>query len=375
MSGGGNVPIYDGEAMARKGVIFVSINYRLGIFGFFSHPELTQESGHQASGNYALMDQLAGLAWVQKNIAAFGGDPGNVTIAGQSAGSMSVNCLVASPLAKGLFQRAIAESGGMFTRENASLASSEAQGQKLGESLGAGSIAALRAMPAEELLKKAPGFRGPIIDGYVLPEQVADIFMKGEENKVSLLTGWNEDEGILFGPGKTARDFRQEAGQQYGADSSTFLRYYPAGNDSEAAGSQLKLSRDLLFGRQNYSWATLASGQGLRVYVYRFTCKPPTASGAPKYGAYHTAEVPYAYNNLKFVRRPWRPTDYNLADVLSSYWANFAKTGDPNGPGLPMWSPYRSVDPKIMVFGDHATAGILQDKEMLDFLVKRMTKN
>jgi para-nitrobenzyl esterase len=369
VSGGTNVPIYDGEAMARKGVVFVSIAYREGIFGFFSHPDLTRESGHRASGNYGLMDQIAALTWIQNNIEAFGGDAGNVTIAGQSAGSMSVNCLVASPLAASLFQKAIGESGASFTHGNASLAHAEADGQKLGD------ISGLRSMPAEELLKKAPGFRGPIIDGYVLPEDIFTIFSLGKENKVDLLTGWNEDEGVLFDPPKKAQDFRQEAKTKYGVDASTFLKFFPAINDSEAAVSQMRLSRDTFFGVQNYTWANIVSTQGLRVYVYRFVRKPPVAGGAPKYGAYHTAEVPYAYDNLKFVRRPWEPVDYNLADAMSSYWVNFALAGNPNGKGLPAWPPYNTSNRKIMVFDKQPTAGSLQDREELDFVVKKMTEN
>jgi para-nitrobenzyl esterase len=369
VSGGTNVPIYDGEAMARKGVVFVSIAYRVGIFGFFSHPELTRESGHQASGNYGLMDQIAALTWIQNNIGAFGGDAGNVTIAGQSAGSMSVNCLVASPLAMGLFQKAIAESGASFTHGNASLANAEADGQKLGD------ISGLRSMPAAELLKKAPDFHGPIIDGYVLPADILTIFSSGKENKVDLLTGWNEDEGMLFGSVKKAQDFQQEAKTKYGVDASTFLRFFPAGNDSEAAVSQMRLSRDMIFGVQNYTWANIVSTQGLRVYVYRCVRKPPVASGAPEYGAYHTAEVPYAYDNLKFVKRPWEPVDYNLADAMSSYWVNFAFAGNPNGKGLAAWSPYNTSDRKIMVFDKQPTAGSLQDKEELDFVVKKMMEN
>src|SRR5882724_1998003 len=192
MSGGSGVPIYDGEAMAKKGIVFVNINYRVGIFGFFAHPELTKESGNNASGNYGLMDQIAGLKWVQKNIAAFGGDPGNVTIAGQSAGSMSVNCLVASPLAKNLFVKAIGESGASFTNGNATLQKAEEEGNKIMQSFNVSSVGALRDVPAEELMKKTPqGFRGPVIDGYVLPDAIVNIFTQNKENKVSLLTGWN----------------------------------------------------------------------------------------------------------------------------------------------------------------------------------------
>jgi len=374
-SGGGNVPIYDGTAMARKGVVFVSVNYRVGIFGFFAHPGLTKESGHGASGNYGLMDQIAALKWVRQNIAAFGGDPANVTIAGQSAGSMSVNCLVASPLAKGLFKRAIGESGANFSRENASLAEAEEAGQKLMTSLGATDVEAMRAIPAADLSGKGQGLRGgPIIDGYVLPEPIADIFEQHKENRVALLTGWNEDEGFVFGTPKKAADYRQDVEKQYGADAVAVLKYYPATNDSIAGISQVKLSRDMIFGRQNYAWARIASGQGQRVFVYRFVRKPPTAPGGHLWGAFHTAEVPYAYDNLRFVHRPWQPVDYNLSDAMSSYWTNFVKTGDPNGAGLPRWEPFVPPSDRIMVFGKQPAMGAIPDKPALDFWFSKVVR-
>ncbi len=375
VSGGSAVPIYDGEAMAKKGIVFVSINYRVGIFGFFAHPGLTKESGNNASGNYGLMDQIAALKWVQKNIAAFGGDPSNVTIAGQSAGSMSVNCLVASPVAKNLFQKAIGESGASFTNGNASLQKSEEDGKKLMQSLNVSGINDLRSMAAEDLMKKTAGFRGPIIDGYILPDAIVNIFTQGKENNVSLLTGWNEDEGFLFGPVKTANDFQQEAKQKYGDDAQTFLKFYPANSDSEAAASQLKLSRDMIFGAQNYTWANIQSGQGSAVYVYRFTRKPPATGEYVKYGAFHTGEVPYAYDNLKFVNRPWQPVDHELASIMSSYWANFAKTGNPNGAGLPVWDAYNTASKKIMVLSEKPASAPMHDYEMLDFLYNKLKNN
>lgn len=372
-SGGSAVPIYDGEALARKGIVFVSINYRVGIFGFFAHPALTEASGKNASGNYGLMDQMAALQWVQKNIAAFGGDPDNVTIAGQSAGSMSVNCLVASPLAENLFQKAIAHSGGSFTRGNATLQQAEQAGVKIAQSLDAPSIDALRKIPAEVILQKAQGMRGPIIDGYVLPDAIADIFAAGKQNDVALLTGWNEDEGLLFGPIKNAAEFRKQAEQQYGTDAKTFLQYYPATNDNIAAVSQLKLSRDMIFGVHNYTWANIQSQQGnAQVYVYRFTRKVPATGEYVKYGAFHTGEVPYAYDNLKFVNRPWKPVDYVLAQVMSSYWTNFIKSGNPNGNGLPQWPAYTTQNKQIMILSEEPEARSLPDEAALDFLYKKM---
>lgn len=373
VSGGSAVPIYDGEAMAKKGIVFVSINYRVGIFGFFAHPALTKASGKNASGNYGLMDQIAALQWVKKNIAAFGGDPNNVTIAGQSAGSMSVNCLVASPLAKGLFQKAIAQSGASFSNRNVTLQQAEQDGEKIVQSFNVSSIPALRNIPADVLLQKAQGMRGPIIDGYVLPDAIVDIFAAGKQNDVTVLTGWNEDEGLLFGPIKNAAEFRMQAEQEYGADANTFLQFYSASNDSVAAVSQLKLSRDMIFGTQNYTWANIQSNQGeAQVYVYRFTRKVPATGEYVKYGAFHTGEVPYAYDNLKFVNRPWEPIDRELANTMSSYWVNFITTGNPNGKGLPHWPAYNTQNKQIMVLGEKSEAKPLPDEAALDFLYAKM---
>ena len=371
-SGGTNVPIYDGEAMAKKGIIFVSINYRVGIFGFFALPQLTKESGHNASGNYALMDQLAALKWVKKNIAAFGGDPNNVTIAGQSAGSMSVNALVASPLAKGLFHRAIGESGASFTNENPPLAKAEEDGTRLMASLKAASLTDLRAIPAATLQKAGQGMHTPIIDGYVLPEPIVNIFKAGKENRVDLLTGWNQDEGFVGQP-KSASDFKKEVEQKYGADAAALLKYYPANTDAEAARSQLDFSRDMIFGMQNYVWANRQSVQGTHVYVYRFARKPPATGEDVKYGAFHTGEVAYAYDNLAFVNRPWEPVDHTLATEMSAYWANFARTGDPNGHGLPVWPRYTENNKQIMVLDATSASTPLPDGDALDLVFKLLS--
>jgi para-nitrobenzyl esterase len=367
-SGGAAVPIYDGMAMAKKGIVFVSINYRVGIFGFFAHPELTKESANHASGNYGLMDQLAALQWVKRNIASFGGDPENVTIAGQSAGSFSVNCLVASPLGKGLFQKAIGESGANFTNSFPTLDKAEQAGLGIAKSLNLSSLADLRKVPAEELLKNNQLFRGPVIDGYVLPEPIAKIFASGQENPVSLLTGWNEDEGILFGPLKNASGFQQDMNQKYGKQAKTILEFYPASSDSEAVSSQMRISRDQVFGSQNYTWANRQSDHGSKVFVYRFVHKVPGTGIYAKFGAFHTGEVPYAYDNLQFVNRPWKEADHRLAGLMSSYWANFARSGDPNGQGLPVWPAYQSNDKEIMILDDKSFSRIIPDAAALDAL-------
>jgi para-nitrobenzyl esterase len=371
-SGGASVPIYDGEAMAKKGIVFVSMNYRVGVFGFFAHPDLTKESGKNASGNYGLMDQLAALQWVQKNITAFGGDPGNVTIAGQSAGSMSVNYLVASPLATGLFKKAIAESGANFSRGSITLKQSEEDGVKFAQTLKASSVADLRKIPAEELLKARSSGR-PNIDGYVIPDAIANIFAAGKQNNVSLLTGWNENEGLSSGPVKNAADFRKQAQEQYGADAATFLKFYPASTDEEAAASQLALGRDMIFGVQNFTWANIESSHGKKVYVYRFTRKVPATGEYVKYGAFHTGEVPYAYDNLKFVNRPWRSADHQMAKNVSTYWTNFIANGDPNGKGLPHWPAYTVADKQIMILDTIQNAKQLPDHAALEFMHAKMS--
>ncbi|HRI22868.1 MAG TPA: carboxylesterase family protein, partial [Panacibacter sp.] len=369
--------IYDGEAMTKKGVVFVRTNYRVGVFGFFAHPELTKESPNNASGNYGLLDQVAALQWVKKNIEAFGGDPNNVTIAGQSAGSMSVNCLVASPLAKGLFQRAIAESGASFVsspfRGSTSLQQSEAAGVKVAESLQAASIKDLRNIPAEELLKKVQG-TGPIVDGYVLPQSIADIFAAGKQNDVPVLTGWNLDDGLLFGPLKKADEWKKQAEQQYGKNVNTFLEFYPASTDEEAAASQYANSRDIIFGVQNYTWANVQTTTGKsNVYVYNFTRKVPATGEYVKYGAFHTGEVAYAYGNLKFLNnRPFVQEDYDLEKAMSTYWANFAATGNPNSAGLPEWPIYTKKNNEVLLLGNTISAQKLPSKKALDFLYDEM---
>jgi para-nitrobenzyl esterase len=371
-SGGSGCAIYDGEAMAKKGIVFVSINYRVGIFGFFAHPELTKESGVNASGNYGLMDQVAALQWVKKNIAAFGGDPNNVTIAGQSAGSMSVNCMVATPLAKGLFQKAIAQSGSNFTRANALLADAEKEGVKL--AAGA-SIKDLRNMPAETLMKKPSNLRGPVIDGYVLPQHIADIFEQGKNNPVDLLIGWNEDEGILFGPPKKAEDFTRDITHIFGADADKALTYYKANTDDAATKAQLDLSRDQVFGMPNYRWASIEAAKGRRVFVYRFARKVPATGELARYGAFHTGEVPYAYDNLKYGDRPYEAADHDVANLMSSYWFLFILNGDPNTKGLPLWPRFDTSGKMMMRFDVNSVAVPMADAPQLDLLYTKMYKN
>ncbi|RFZ81460.1 carboxylesterase family protein [Mucilaginibacter terrenus] len=371
VSGGTNVPIYDGEALARKGVLLVSIPYRVGIFGFFAHPELTKESPNHASGNYGLMDLIAALQWVKTNIAAFGGDPDNVTIAGQSAGSFAVNYLVASPQAKGLFKRAIAESGAGFINGPlgaTTLAQAERGGVETAKKLGANSLADLRKLSAEDLLKQHNA--RPIVDGYILPQDVATIFASGKENKADLLTGWNMDDAFI-GKLKNAADYKADVQKQYKQKAAEFLKLYPANTDAEAERSQINISRDITFGIQNFTWANVQASKGRPVYLYRFVRRVPANEAFKKYGAFHTAEVAYAFNNLKFLNRPFEPGDQKLADVMSSYWVNFATKGDPNGPGLPIWPMYKTTNSKMMQLGEKQVPTALFDKAALEFMVKQ----
>lgn len=373
-SGGSAAPIYDGEAMAKKGIVFVSFNYRVGIFGFFAHPDLTKESPDHSSGNYGLLEEVTALKWVKQNITAFGGDPNNVTIAGQSAGSMSVNCLVASPLAKGLFNKAIAESGASFLNGdlgNTTLQIAEQEGVKMASSLHVNSIEDLRKLPSADLMKEQAMSR-PVIDGYVLPQPIAEIFASNKENEVTLLTGWNQDEGFVFGRPKNVDEFKKQMTQKYGSDADAYLKYYPATNDSIAAVSQTFLSRDMIFSVQNYTWANVASAQGRKVYLYRFTRKLPATNESQKFGAFHTGEVPYAYDNLKFVNRPWEKTDYNLAQTMSGFWINFIKKGNPNGAHLPEWKAYNTKSKEVMVLGETQYSQPMKDYKQLDFLYGKM---
>jgi len=373
---------YDGEELGRKGVVVVTINYRLGVFGFFAHPELTKESDRNASGNYGLQDQIAALEWVQKNIAAFGGDVKRVTIVGESAGSWSVNYLMASPLARGLFQRAIGESGGDFDPAR-KLADAEQMGVKFGQSVGANSLAALRAKTAEEL-QNSDGFLGANVDGWLLPEDVYTIFAKGKQNDVPLLIGSNSDEGSMLTRNTpvTAASFHEYVQRRYGPDTEAFLKVYPFQSDAEAKAVQAASMRDSTFGWEMRTWARMQTKTGKsKVYLYFFSRVPPGPDAASR-GAFHTAEIAYVFNNVNgksgyvepffrtadHTQRPWQDTDRKLADAMSSYWVTLAATGDPNREGLPKWPAYRAADNLVMGLGDKIAVESLPHNQALDFM-------
>ena len=365
--GSGDPPMYGGEELAKKGVVFVSINYRLGLFGFFAHPELTSESDHHSSGNYALLDQIAALEWVRKNIAAFGGDPKRVTIFGESAGSWSVNFLMATPLAKGLFQRAIGESSAYF-QSIRTLTEVERAGIKFAESNG-GSVAALRARPADDLLRVPSSFRQNV-DGWVLPADVYTVFSAGKQNDVPLIAGWNADEGRSLSPwpdNSTLATFVDGARKVFGPQTGDFLKLYPAASDREAAESHYASFRDQNFGWQIRTWVRLASRVGRsKAYLYYFSRIPPGPDSS-RYRAFHGAEIAYVFHNLDVSQRPWEDTDRKLSDHISSYWVNFAATGDPNAPGLPQWPAYEERSDLALELGDKIAPIPSPNKAGLDF--------
>jgi para-nitrobenzyl esterase len=363
--GSGAVPVYDGGGLAKKGLVVVTINYRVGVLGFLAYPELTRESDHRASGNYGLLDQIAALEWVRENIARFGGDPNRVTIAGQSAGGMSVHDLTASPLAKGLFQRAIVESGGSnidkagLALTARSLGEAEADGQKFADSKGAKSLHDLRAISWQKLTEAGPGGPAgpglrfaPIVDGYLLPAPVREIFAQGKQNDVETLTGANQGELGGFGPPGpvTAESFRKQAQQRFGAQADEFLKQYPAATDEEAKLARSQSVRDQALVSM-YLWAKERSRTAkTKVYEYLWDHALP-GSDAERFGAFHTSEVPYVMNTLYMSERPFTDADRRIADMLSSYWANFAATGDPNGKDLPPWQAI-SNKTEILEVGD-----------------------
>ena len=361
-----------GEELAKKGVIVVTINYRLGAFGYFAHPELTKESDRNASGNYGLLDQIAALEWVQRNIAAFGGDVKRVTIFGESAGSWSTNMLMASPLAHGLFQRVIGESGAEFARVR-TLADAEQAGVKFAQSMDVESLAALRAKPAVEIQAKQGGYLGPDVDGYALPEDVYTIFAKGKQNDVPLLIGSNSDEGTMFTPATLKADeFRSRSEKRFGANAGEFFKIYSFSTDAEAHTAAAAAMRDQTFGWEMRTWARMEAKTGKsKTYMYYFSRVPPGPAAA-RMGAYHTAEIAYISNNVNGPpapqSRPWEDVDRKLADLMSSYWVNFAATGDPNGKGLPKWPVYHPKDEMLLGLGDEVKVMPIPHKRALDFL-------
>jgi para-nitrobenzyl esterase len=379
LGGSGSTPAYSGAGLAEKGAVVVTLNYRLGVFGLLAHPELTSESGHNASGNYALMDQIAALKWVQSNITAFGGDPRRITIFGQSAGSISIASLLTSPLADGLFQRAVGESdfatgtgpGNAETRrftESQTLREAEQQGVEFGKKVGATTLAALRAMPAGELLKTTSNLRwslNSITDGYVIPKDVYAAYAADKQIKVPLLLGSVANERANFPHPKTLQDYLNYTRRQFPDAFDEVMRVFPASNDDEATRAYLSRERDIMAADMRV-WAQFMSRDGGTAYLYYFTRKPPARAGETPLGAVHTSDIVYFRNTLDTVDRPWTPQDRKLSDVMSSYLVNFATTGNPNGAGLPNWAAYKAGE--VMELGDNIGPILTPDARELDWL-------
>lgn len=366
--GSGAVPTYEGTRLAKKGVVVVTTNYRLGAFGYFAHPALTAESPNHSSGNYGTLDQVAALRWVQRNIAAFGGDPGRVTIFGESAGSWSVNVMMATPLAKGLFHRAIGESGGRFTR-GVQLADAEKAGMAFAKSLGADSLTSLRSVPADKILA-ATGFRTiENVDGWVLPDEVRTLFAQGKYNKVPVIVGSNGNESTTLGGAnnipKTMDEYRTRIRTQYGDMARDFDAVYPVKSEADIAEAILGSARDTTFTWHMREWARLNTAGNSKSYLYQFTHVDPIPTKG--LGAYHTAEIEYVFDNLW---RDWAYTDVDrrVAETMSNYWVNFATTGDPNGAGLTRWPAYDPKTEPYMEIGDTATVRTHLLSAQLDFL-------
>ena len=411
LAGAGSDPQFDGEALARKGVVVVTFNYRLGALGFLATPELSRESGHAASGNFGLLDDIALLQWVRRNIAAFGGDPARVTIGGQSAGAGSVGFLAMSPLARGLFRRAIQESHARYAHDTElrylavswrSLPSAEASGLKFAAERGARSLPQLRALPWQRLIvaanatdhsvetgsdAKPPLFR-PVIDGYVLPYDYSETYARHAQNDVAVIAGNNLDESgavpeSTFAARRAAHSaahsaapaaglprinltveaLQSAARRKFGPMAAEFLRLYPADSDDQAAQQNDASVRDNSR-ISTYLWAVdFTAGTNRPVYTYFWTHRPP---GDPA-GAHHGSEIDYVFDNLALKNQPWTDADRRIAGIMSSYWANFVATGDPNGPGLPLWPPFDARSPTVMELGDRFGPMPIASPARLDF--------
>ena len=371
MTGQSDLPTYDGEALARQDVVLVSLNYRLGPLGFLAHNALSEEHAAAStpermlppvSGHYGLLDQIAALEWVRDNIAAFGGNPENVTIFGESAGAWSVNMLSASPLSKGLFHRAIAQSGGLFWPQE-SLEQAQRRGAATAEALGVSpalaagpeGLEALRAATPEELLATMPpgAFPQPYIDGWLLEDSIYSVFESGKHNDVDFMLGFNRDEATaLFAQGapRNVAQYRQWLSAEYGDFADDFFGVYGAATDARAQLAYLGNMADRFFGWQMRTWADFAARGDSRVFTYYFTHAPPIPE-QERYGAFHAAEIPYAFGNLDqpaatgtaLAEAAWTDQDLALSSAMVRYWTSFAKSGNPNPAGTPQamrWPRY-----------------------------------
>lgn len=382
-AGATSVPVYSGEKLARRGVVVVSIAYRVGVLGFLAHPELSGESSHRVSGNYGLLDMIAGLQWIERNIAAFGGDPKRVTIFGESAGGIAVSMLCVSPPARGLFHGAISQSGGSFgpfskapvPGENMRvLADAEQSGVDFAKAAGASTLAALRALPPERILEVARSQRGmawPIVDGWVIPDDQYRLYEARGFHDTPILIGYNSDEGASFSPGRTPDEYTAGVMKRYGPFAAQLLEAYPGAPETVPKTAR-DLARDAAFGWHTWSWARLQSrlGKG-SVFCYYFDQHPAYPAGSPQAdrGSPHAAEIPYVFEHLdQSPRRVPAEGDLQISETMAAYWTNFAKRGDPNGAGLPSWPRFTEKAPRVMYFSGKAQVGPVPSEKSLQVL-------
>lgn len=375
--GSSNEPRHNGDFLPLKGVVLVTINYRLGVFGFLVTNELAKEADGSA-GNYGLQDMAAALRWVHENIEAFGGDPNNVTIFGESAGSFAVSTLMASPMTKGLIAKAIGESGAAFPSAMNLGGETVAERAKVDEewmnSIGAKSIKDLRAMTTDQVLeaaKKSKGF-SPVVDGKFLTEPVADTFAAGKQAHVPLLAGWNADEGNFFVTnGMTAAQWQGMAKNIFGDRAEEFLKLYPGETDAQAYRSAIDYGSDSFIAFGTWKWLEAHRKTGdAPVYRYHFELAATPSKFHPGTFAFHSDDIEYVFGTLD-TRPGWnvRPEDRKLSDEMMTYWTNFARTGDPNGSGLPTWPKYGASD-EIIHLNNPIAAGPANDRPRYEFLLK-----
>jgi para-nitrobenzyl esterase len=380
--GSASEPRHNGDFLPTKGVVLVTINYRLGVLGFLATSELAKEADTKAgtgpaAGNYGLQDMVAALRWVRANIANFGGDPSNVTIFGESAGSFAVSTLMASPMAKGLFHKAIGESGAAFpdTQPMDSLGAREKRDEQWAASLGADSLAQLRAMPAEALIEAgrkpaAPSF-SPVVDGLLLTEPIPETYAIGRQAHVPLLAGWNRDENSGRANSMTAAAWKAWATTRFGEHAQEFLRLYPGDTDEQAARSAIDYDSDTWIVLGTWKWIEAHRRTGdAPVYRYHFELAAPPSKFHSSSFAFHSDDIEYVFGTID--TRPgavWGREDRKLSDEIMTYWTNFAKTGNPNGPGLPEW-PRFGADKRIIHLDSKITSGPSTIEDRYEFLVE-----
>jgi para-nitrobenzyl esterase len=373
-------PTSSGEKLAQKGVLLVSIAYRVGQLGFLAHPQLSAETTNRVSGNYGLLDMIAGLQWVQNNIATFGGDPNKVTIFGESAGGIAVSMLCASPLAKGLFHGAISQSGGSFgpprpttfPGENLKcLSDAERAGEAYANSAGVWSISELRKIDPDKLpAGRGLGMSWPIIDGWGIPDDQYKLYAAGKYNDAPILVGYNSDEGASFSGAKTPKEHIASVKTRYGKFADDLLKAYPVGTNAVPKTAR-DLMRDAAFGWHTWTWARLQSQTGKsKVFYYYFDQHPEHPEDSPRagFGALHGADVAYVFQHLNPNHPQTTKADLEISEAMSTYWVNFAKRGDPNGDGVPRWPAFTEANPQVMYFHQKPYPGPVPSADSLRVL-------